>query len=437
MPDNSFSGFERLITESSSPGIRPGLERVERLLKLIGDPQNKFPAIHIVGTNGKGSTAAFLNSILGSSGYKTALYTSPHLVSPEERLLISGQPLPESEWLECAAGVIETIKSDDILSHDPPSYFEILTAIAFKLIEKHEADIAVIEAGLGGRLDATNTLGDVIVSVITSISTDHAEYLGDTLEKIAAEKFSVSRAPETSVYLGDNESLCKYFHGRILMRDACIKIISMSPEGSRYDLAWGGYKFDGLATNLIGEFQIYNSALAVAAAIIASSRLPGINESSIRKGLRETAWIGRMELIPCGGHNKFTLLDGGHNEDGVAKLVKSVKEIFGRGHKIAVVYAAMRDKDLSGCLSHINKLNASLYLTEVPENKRCASIQDLEAIAGKFNWRWVSCFKHPMDAFSAAMADNDLVIVCGSLYFIGYIRPKIISNYKREGVVKK
>ena len=427
MPDNSFSGFERLITESASPGIRPGLERVERLLNLIGGPQDKFPAIHIVGTNGKGSTAAFLNSILNNSGYKTALYTSPHLMSPGERLLISGHPRSESEWLECAAGVIETIKSDDVLSHDPPSYFEILTAIAFKLIETHEVDIAVIEAGLGGRLDATNTLGDVIVSVITSISTDHAEYLGDTLEKIAAEKFSVARAPETSVYLGDNESLYKYFEGHILMRDACIKVISMLPEGSRYDLAWGGYNFDGLAINLMGEFQIYNSALAAAAAVIASSRLPAINENSIRKGLGEAVWIGRMELISCGGSGKSALLDGGHNEDGVAKLVRSVSEIFGSVSKVAVVYAAMKDKDLSGCLSHINKLNASLYLTEVPENERCASIRDLEKIAGKFNWRWISCFNDPMDAFNAAMAGNDLVIVCGSLYFIGYIRPKIMN----------
>ena len=427
MLNNSFSSFERLITENSSPGIRPGLERVEKLLKLIGDPQNRFPAIHIVGTNGKGSTAAFLNSILNKSGYRTALYTSPHLINPEERLLICDQPLSENEWLECAVKVVETIKNDSVLLNDPPSYFEILTAVAFKLIEKHEVDIAVIEAGLGGRLDATNTLGDVIVSVITSISMDHMEYLGDTLEKIAFEKFSVVRNPLFSVYLGDNPSLYRHFQGNILMRDAIIKAISMSIEGNCYDLIWNDYRFSGLRTSLAGEYQIYNSALSVVAAIIASSRLTRIKERSIREGINSAVWIGRMEIVPYNSGGRYVLMDGGHNEDGVAKLVKSVDEIFKYRKKVAVIYAAMRDKDISGCLSHIKKLNASIYLTEVPGNARSASIQDLEGIAGKFNWISVSCFKDPMDAFSAARIYNDLVIVCGSLYFIGYIRSKIMS----------
>ena len=429
MSNNSFSNFEQLITESSSPGIRPGLERVEKLLELIGNPQDKFPAIHVVGTNGKGSTASFLSSILNKSGYKAALYTSPHLISPEERLLVCGEPLSENEWLECAVQVVETIKKDSKLSNDPPSYFEILTAVAFKLIEKHEVDVAVIEAGLGGRLDATNTLGDVIVSVITSISMDHIEYLGDTLEKIAFEKFSVVRDPLNSVYLGDNESLYKHFQGNIVMRDALIKVISMSIEGNCYDLVWNKHQFNGLKTSLIGEYQVYNSALAVIAAIIASSRLKGINEISIREGLISSVWAGRMELIPYDSGNKLILMDGGHNEDGIAKLVKSVNKIFKFSSKIAVVYAAMRDKDLSGCLSHINKLNASMFLTEVPENKRSASIQELESIAGKFNWKEILYFKEPLDALNAAKIDNDLVIICGSLYFIGYIRLKIMNEF--------
>ena len=428
MPNNSFSTFERLITENSSPGIRPGLERVERLLKIMGDPQNKFPAIHVVGTNGKGSTAAFTNSILGKSGYKTALYTSPHLISPEERLLINGRPLCENEWLDCATQVVEIIRNDSFLSNDPPSYFEVLTAVAFKLIERHGVDVAVIEAGLGGRLDATNMLGDVIVSVITSISMDHTEYLGDTIEKIAFEKFSVARNPQNAVYLGDNESLYKHFQGYILMRDARFKVNSMTINGNCYDLAWNEYQFSELKTSLIGEFQIYNSALAVVAAIIASARLPKINESSIRDGLISAVWIGRMELIPYDSGKKHILMDGGHNGDGVSKFVESVGKIFGFSSKKAVIYAAMKDKDLLNCLSSINKLHSPIFLTEVPENKRSATIQDLEVFAREFDWVGVSYYKNPLDAFNAAVIDNDLVIICGSLYFIGYIRSKIIKE---------
>jgi dihydrofolate synthase/folylpolyglutamate synthase len=428
MSDISFSDFERLITEYSSPGIRPGLVRVERLLELIGNPQNKFPAIHIVGTNGKGSTAAFLNSILNKSGYKTALYTSPHLISPGERLLICGEALSENEWLDCARQIIEVIRNNADISNDPPSYFENLTAVAFKLIEKHGVDIAVIEAGLGGRLDATNTLGDVIVSVIASISMDHTEYLGDTLEKIAFEKFSVVRDPKFSVYLGDNESLYKYFQGNIVMRDAFIKVISMSASGNCYNLDWNKYQFCELKTSLIGEYQIYNSALAVIASIIASGRLQGINESSIRDGLNSVAWHGRMELFPYDCGKKLVLIDGGHNEDGVSKLVKSVKNIFDFSLQTTVIYAAMRDKDIYGCLSHINTLEVPLFLTEVPNNERSASIRDLEDIASKFNWAEVLCFKDPLDALSAAKTNSDLVIICGSLYLIGYIRSKIVKE---------
>lgn len=426
MPDNSFSSFEKLIMENSSPGIKPGLERIEKLLNLIGNPQNKFPAIHVVGTNGKGSTAAFLNSILSSSGYKTALYTSPHLTSPGERLLINGEQLSENEWVDCAEQIVEVIKNDSDISVSPPSYFEVLTAVAFKLIEKHEVDAAVIEAGLGGRLDATNTLGDVIASVITSISIDHTEYLGETIEKIAFEKFSVVRDHRIAVYLGDNESLHKYFQGSILMRDARFRVISMSLEGNCYDLTWEQFQLNRLKTNLIGEFQIYNSALAAVASIISSARLPRINESTIRAGLFSAVWAGRMELIPYDSGKKYILLDGGHNEDGISKLVKSVRELFKSYTKIAVVYAAMKDKDIFGCLSHINKLFAPLFLTKVPQNERCASIKDLEVVARTFSWVEISCYEDALDAVNTAKKHYDLVLICGSLYFIGYVRSKII-----------
>jgi dihydrofolate synthase/folylpolyglutamate synthase len=255
---------------------------------------------------------------------------------------------------------------------------------------------------------------------------DHTEYLGDTIEKIAFEKFSVVRDPSTSVYLGDNESLYKYFHGSILMRDALIRIISMSLQGNCYDMVWDKYQFNELKTSLIGEFQIYNSALAVAAAIIASARLPGINENSIRNGLSSADWIGRMELVPYDSGKKYFLFDGGHNEDGISKLTKSVRSIFEYNAKIAVVYAAMRDKDIFGCLSHINKLKAPIFLTEVPGNERSARIQDLKDIAGKLNWDKISFFEDPLDAINEAKIENDVVLICGSLYFIGYVRSKII-----------
>ncbi|NLD06487.1 MAG: bifunctional folylpolyglutamate synthase/dihydrofolate synthase, partial [Synergistaceae bacterium] len=186
-----FRNIETTLQYLASPGIRPGLARLSHLFLLLGNPERKFKAVHVVGTNGKGSTAATLSSILKESGCKTALYTSPHLVCFGERLLVGGEEALPEKW-ERALEIIETeLRSSERLIADPPTYFELTTAAAFIIIAEEEVDIAVVEAGLGGRLDATNILSNVLLTLITPIGIDHSEYLGNSLDSVAKEKFAV------------------------------------------------------------------------------------------------------------------------------------------------------------------------------------------------------------------------------------------------------
>ena len=191
-----FNELEEILYGHSDNRIIPGLERISRLLKRLGNPQNSFRSIHIVGTNGKGSTGAFISSVLKSSGYKTAFYSSPHLESPSERLLINGEALSADEWIDAANETVKAIKTGE----DLPSYFELLTASAFLLAREKGINAGVIEAGLGGKLDATNTMDNTVCSVIASVSVDHTEYLGPTLEGIAGEKFAVVKRNVPAVF---------------------------------------------------------------------------------------------------------------------------------------------------------------------------------------------------------------------------------------------
>ena len=429
----SFDEVEALVTSAASLGIRPGLERIGRLLQLLGEPQSLYPAVHVVGTNGKGSTCAFLASVLQRAGCKTAFYSSPHLESPGERLLIDGRPLPARRWMEATRRVLGTLKADLQLSSDPPSYFELVTATAFLLAAEERVEVAVVEAGLGGRLDATNLLRNVACSVVTSISMDHTEYLGDTLEKVAGEKFAVVRSGIPACFLGDNPTLVPLFESYCLKadalpfvvgRDAVVKAAVVTETGTVFDFETYGLKLDGLRINLLGRYQVSNASLALLALSRLSKTFPGLNETTIRKGMEAARWPGRLEII---SHDPLVVLDGGHNADGVEKLEESLVDLWGsRGKRIGVVYAVMKDKDYSSCLESLSELTPAFYATSVPGMERSLSPDELARAAARWPWRNVpSAFDSPLDAVAAASWENDVVVVCGSLYLVGWIRPKL------------
>ena len=425
----NFDTLENLLHSHSTDKIIPGLERIARLLERLGNPQDSFKSIHIVGTNGKGSTGAFISSVLRASGYKTAFYSSPHLESPGERLLVDGQALPPEEWVHAVNETVKVIREGE----DLPSYFELLTAGAFWLMREKKIDVGVVEAGLGGKLDATNTMHNVICSVIASISIDHTEYLGPTLESIAGEKFAVVRKNTPACFSGSPESLIPMFkkvcaeNGAlpfVVSEGAVIQNAHVSPTGNMLDFSANGLNLQGVHTGLIGAYQVKNAALALSAISLIRNVLPNITEDSVRQGMSAAVWPGRLELI---AKNPAVILDGGHNFDGVANLCKSVNELW-PSFSIGVVYAAMRDKDYFGCLGLLsNELHPKLYVTTIPGMGRAAKPEELLTAAKCLTWRNdPEGFALPEDALKRAVQDgSDIVIVCGSLYLVGYVRMRV------------
>lgn len=429
MNNKNFNELENILYSHSNNKIIPGLERIKKLLSRLDNPQNSFPAIHIVGTNGKGSTGAFISSVLQASGYKTGFYSSPHLESPGERLLINSEILTPDEWINAANIAIEKIMPDEEL----PSYFELVTAAAFTLAHENNISAGVIEAGLGGKFDATNVMNCTACSVIASISIDHTEFLGSTLESIASEKFAVVKENTPAVFSGVDASLVPMFYDFcsekkaipfVVSENSRAENISITPEGNTFDFYSPQLEIKGVRTKLIGNYQINNAMLALSAISCIKNSFPRISNESILEGMFNAKWPGRLEII---SRDPVIILDGGHNYDGVLNLCRSIKSLW-PDKKIGVVYAAMRDKNYNGCLELINaNLNPALYITTVPDMKRALTPDELSGAAKKFSWRNnPEGFEFPVDAVNKSLSDsNDVTVICGSLYLIGYIRSKI------------
>jgi dihydrofolate synthase/folylpolyglutamate synthase len=331
----------------------------------------------------------------------------------------------------CAERAAEAMTRDPVLREDPPSYFELVTAAAFLLAEEEGADAAIVEAGLGGRLDATNLLSDVSCTAVASVSMDHTEFLGNTLEEIAGEKFAVARPGVPACYLGDAESLVPLFDrfcsgaGAIpfvVSRDARIEKVFVGESGCVFDFFAPGLELEQVRTGLAGRCQVANGALALLALSRLQGRFGRLTDSAIRAGMANTRWPGRLEIF---SRDPLIVLDGGHNPDGVEKLAVSLAEIWGN-KKTGIVYGVMKDKDYPSCLKILNGLGAALYATCVPGMERSLSPDDAAEAAKGMTWRnRVTGFDNPLDAVAAASKENDVTIVCGSLYLVGWVRSRL------------
>ncbi|NLK18201.1 MAG: bifunctional folylpolyglutamate synthase/dihydrofolate synthase [Synergistaceae bacterium] len=435
----SFEDLEDFISSLASPGIRPGLERMGRLLDFLGNPEKDFPAVQIVGTNGKGSTAAFSASILKEAGYRTALYTSPHLESPDERLLVDGVPLSLNDWARACEKISKALGDNPALASDPPTYFELVTAAALLLCSQNSVDIVVAEAGLGGRLDATNLLGGVELSLIASISLDHSDFLGNTLEEIAGEKFAVMRRGVPAFFSGSPQKLVPLFKEKaqekgalpfVLFEEVKADDISITEEGVSF-IFRSGEKRLKLNTPLHGSFQVENCSLAVAGMIALSTKFPLITDDAILKGVQKARWPGRFEILrPV----PPLILDGAHNPDWMRRLVESLGMIYG-ANKPAALFASMKDKDYSEGLSLLKEGAGFLICTSVPGNLRSEDPENLAAAALKAGWTQekVKIIPDPREALFEAEKSRKGTVCCGSLYFVGHMRTMLFSNRKELG----
>ncbi len=394
-------------------GIKPGLSRIGALLEILGNPQNDLRFVHVAGTNGKGSTSTMLSSVLAEAGYKTGLFTSPYVFSFCERMQINNRNISElalAEVVEQVKAAIEQLHTENIV----PTEFEAITAAALLYFQQQHCDIAVLEVGLGGRFDSTNIIPCPEVSVITSISLDHTQILGDTIEKIAAEKagiikengITVTTSLQDPAALSVIQSTAKALHNRLYVGNVGeVQLLS-----EQFGKTVFTYKNETYELPLVGRHQIENAV----GVITAAKTLTGVTSEHIRNGIRKTVMRGRMELRA--GHPNV-LLDGGHNPECGAAL-SEVLQKFAPGAVTAVI-GMMRDKDTAHYLQAVLPHCRAVWFTK-PNNPRAAEpawlAREIQSISIP-----VYTDSDPQSAYRHACAnapENGLVLVCGSFYLL-------------------
>lgn len=310
-------------------GSKLGLHNMKILLELMGNPHKQLRFVHVAGTNGKGSTSAFIASILMEAGYRTGLYTSPYIQRFTERMRIDNQEIDGDELTDITAFVKSCVDQMLTMGKNHPTEFEIVTAIAFEYYLRNACDIVVLETGLGGRFDPTNIIDTPELAVITAIGLDHTDRLGKTLPQIAFEKAGIiKRGGDVVIYSQSRETervfeeACAQKGARLHRTDFSeIVLHEFGPDGQVFSL--DGY--DRLEIGLLGKHQIYNASVAVRAAEVLTAKGFGLSEGNVRKGLARTRWPGRLEIL---SREPVFIIDGAHNADGAAVLRKFIDEYF-------------------------------------------------------------------------------------------------------------
>jgi len=407
-------------------GSKLGLENISTLLKLMGNPEENLKFIHIAGTNGKGSTSSFISSILIEEGYDVGLFTSPYLEVFNERIRKNGKNIDDEKLAE----ITEFVKSKvDIMikkgfSH--PTEFEIVTAIAFEFYKRENVDFVVLEVGMGGRLDSTNVIKQPLVSVITPISLDHIEYLGDTLEKIAYEKAGIIKSDSVAVvHPQEEEALnvivkkCEENNTKLVLAPTnTIEILEYTIEGIKFKVLSDEY-----IISVIGKYQPNNATLALTVINALKENYDiKVSKDAIKNGLKKAKWNGRFEVM---GNSPTLIIDGAHNLHGIKGLKNSILELFPNKNIIGVV-GILEDKDVSGMIGEIINVFNKVVVTE-PNNPRKMKAEELYNKIEKIKHSSIELYKEENikeaidKSFNLALSE-DIVVYFGSLYMIGEVR---------------
>jgi len=404
------------LGDLSSRPVRLGLAPLRRLLVRMKHPEKKYASMIIGGTNGKGSIAAMASAMLTAGGFRVGLYTSPHLLDIRERIRIDGRMIAMKD-LRAFAGEIKRRLQEDL------SYFEFLTAMAFHYFDQQRVNVAVLEVGMGGRLDATN-VADPAVSVISNISLDHRQYLGMKIEQIAREKSGIIgsggcclTAARQKQVVGILEEACQKKQSRFFRVGDEIK--TRRQAGGGFSFRGLGKRYDHLCCPLRGRHQIDNAALAVGAVVLLAGHGFVVEEEAIRRGLRETQWEGRLETLR---ERPTVLVDGAHNPAGISSLCAALKDEFCY-RRLTVVFGVLEDKDHRTMLKRLAPLADRLILTR-PESERSLSPAVILPAARQY-YRCAEVIEQPEQALREALttADpDDLICVTGSLYLVGAVK---------------
>ncbi len=419
-----------LAAPTQAAAAKFNLENITVLLERLGRPDRAYPSVHIAGTNGKGSTAAFVESILRDAGFRTGLNTSPHLERINERIRIDGEEISDERFAELFTrihAVIEELLAEGKLRAHP-TYFECVTAMAFEAFARERVEFAVVEVGLGGRLDATNLLTPV-VSVITRIDFDHENFLGHSLREIAAEKAGILKAGVPAVFAPQQPEAGEVLRAkaeelgcRVVETDKAFRI-------AREEMQNGCVRADivecatgrrlAVAPQLAGRFQLQNALNAMAAATVLQERRYRISDENIVNGIASAQWPGRIEKLQS---SPDVYVDGAHNPGAARELARYLEDNFS-GRKVYLIYAAMRDKAVDEVTGLLFPYAEEVIFTEA-RTPRAISATQLQEIAGHHAARH-SAIPNAEQAVQAALAKanpRDVIVITGSLYLVGQVR---------------
>jgi dihydrofolate synthase / folylpolyglutamate synthase len=419
-----------LAAPTQAAAAKFNVENITVLLERLGRPDRAYPVVHIAGTNGKGSTAAFVESILRQAGFRTGLNTSPHLERINERIRIAGEDISDenfaASFTRIHAVIEELLAEAKLRAH--PTYFECVTALAFEAFARERVDFAVIEVGLGGRLDATNVVAPV-VSVITRIDFDHENYLGHSLQEIAAEKAGILKPHVSAVIAEQRQEVrrvllerAREVHSPVLevqeaftiekeaLHDGCVRAtVRENATGNRFDLA----------PQLLGRFQLQNALNALATARLLQERNYRISDENILTGIAAAQWPGRIERLQ---RNPDVYLDGAHNPGAARELARFLEENL-QGRKVYIVFGAMRDKAVDEVTGVLFPHAHEVLFTE-PRTPRAVSATRLAELAGYHAERYqiIPDAERALDVALAKARPGDAIFITGSLYLVGQIR---------------
>lgn len=412
-------------------GIRLGMERIEGLLRELGNPEQQIKTIHVTGTNGKGSVSSMITNILLAANLKTGKFTSPHLVKYNERITINGQDVDDDSFADLLT-IVKTA-ADSVVAKgvcEQPTQFEVLTAAAFLYFALENVDYAVIEVGMGGLWDSTNVITP-IVSVITNVSLDHTDRCGKTVERIAMQKAGIIKENVPVVTAAEGDDALGPIKAVAMFKQAKLYIygrafwgteVESSMEGQTFTLHAGEYYSSDYSIRLPGEHQIANTSVAIVAAKLVSKQDDRINELALHIGVANTVWPGRLERI---AQAPDVILDGAHNPAGAEALRKALDKYYPEGKRIFVL-GMMGDKDMTGVISRLIRPMDIVYTVKADDGARAAAAEELAGLVGVQALAMSSL----ADAYEAAVsrADSDSVVcICGSLYLVGNFKNLLLN----------
>lgn len=398
--------------------FRSGLGRMQRAVDLLGNPEQAYPIIHVTGTNGKGSTIAFMRELFISHGKKVGTFTSPHIVSIHDRICINGQPISDADFIRLANQVKE-MEQRLLETHDQLSFFELLTVIALLYFKEQGVDLVLLEVGIGGLLDTTNVVTGEI-AVITSIGLDHQETLGNSLEEIAEQKagiFKPGRAAVIANLAPEAQLVCQK-----IAEDLDVTLYQADRDFSfkSGDFSSSIANLSRLKLGLEGAYQEENAALALQAFLLfMAARGEKVDEEAIRRALKTTSWAGRLEAV-----TEHIYLDGAHNLPALERLVEFIQEKIQQGYQPQILFGALKRKDYSGMLTYLTDHlpDTALYVTSF-DYQGSLEEQDLSG------YHRVASYRDFIDDFEKSAGEKDLLFVTGSLYFISEVRAYLIKTW--------